>query len=113
MEFVRSSFKKDYSIVDPRMYVIVRKELDATYRSVQGAHALAQYAIENIGYFRLWSNEYLIFLGVRFQSGIQKEMERLDKLGLKYSVFYEPDLLQNTAIACYASPEVFQHLDLA
>lgn len=29
------------------MYILVRKDLAQTYKLVQGAHALAQYALEN------------------------------------------------------------------
>jgi len=98
---------------EPRMYVLVRKELDQTYRNVQGTHAALQYALEHIGETRLWRNEYLIFLGVRFPSGIQEWINKLEDMGLKYSVFYEPDIDQVTALACIADPSVFKDLPLA
>lgn len=101
------------SPVEPRMYVLVRKELDQTYRNVQGTHAAIQYALEHIGQTRLWNNQYLIFLGVRFPSGIQEWVEKLTAMGIKHSVFYEPDIDQVTALACVADPSVFKDLPLA
>lgn len=95
-----------------RMYVLVRKELDATYRSVQGAHALALFSKEFPAEFKEWNNEYLIFLGVRFESGINEWCQRLGPLA-RHSTFFEPDLGQNTAIACYCDTKIFKDLPLA
>lgn len=30
-----------------KMFILVRKDLDSPYKMVQGAHALAQYALEH------------------------------------------------------------------
>jgi hypothetical protein len=98
---------------EPRMYVLVRKELDQTYRNVQGTHAALQYALEHTNSTRVWNNQYLIFLGVRFPSGIREWEEKLTAMGLKYSVFYEPDIDQVTSLACIAEPSVFKDLPLA
>jgi len=98
---------------EKRMYVLVRKELDETYRAVQGAHALAQYSIDHFNNFTIWDNECLIFLGVRFPLGLKLEKVRLIEIGIDFSVFYEPDINQETAIACWTYPEVFKHLSLA
>lgn len=99
--------------IEPRMYVLVRIELDKTYRVVQGSHALAQYAIDHPQEFAKWNNQYLIFLGIRFPSAIEYWTDNLNELGIPFSVFYEPDIFQKTAIACYTSPEVFKNLPLA
>lgn len=98
---------------EPRMYVLVRKELDQTYRAVQGSHALAQYAFEHPKEFADWNNKYLIFLGIRFPMAIEEWTDKLNELKIPFSVFYEPDIFQKTAIACYTSPSVFKDLPLA
>lgn len=98
----------------PRMYVLVRLDLEATYRAVQGTHALAQYAMEHPEEFKMWNNEYLIFLGIRFPREIREWKERLKVAGKKFSSFSEPDQDGfKTAIACYDTGEIFDSLRLA
>jgi hypothetical protein len=96
------------------MYVLVRKDLDETYRCVQGAHALAQFAMEHPDEFYLWNNGYLIFLGIRFPREIREWEERLRLSEKKFSSFSEPDQDGvKTAIACYDTGEIFKNLSLA
>jgi hypothetical protein len=98
----------------PRMYILVRKDLENIYSCVQGAHALAQYAVEHPEEFKLWNNGYLIFLGVRFPREIREWEERLATAGKKFSVFSEPDQDGvKTAIACYDTGDIFCGLRLA
>lgn len=98
----------------PKMYVLVRKELDPMYRGVQGTHAVARYALEYPEKLKEWNNEDLIFLGVRFPTGIERWADKLDEKGLLYSVFYEPDLRDEpTALACYCTGEIFRSLPTA
>lgn len=83
-----------------KMYVIVRNDLSVAYRCVQGAHALAEYAIVNPRKFRKWHNYTLIFLAVPNLITL-KEMDRqLNQSRIDYVCFSEPDLdNQKTAIA--------------
>ena len=92
-----------------KMYVLVRSDLDPTYRCVQGAHALAKYALEYPGEFKDWNNSVIVYLGVRFVSDLKAWARKLgDK---KYSMFLEPDQdMQPTAIACYDSGFIFRNL---
>lgn len=85
-----------------KMYVLVRKDLDAIYRMVQGSHALAQYAIEHPIEMNLWGNRTIVFLGVRNEDALQLIEYKLRMKNKIYSTFREPDLHnQLTAIACY------------
>jgi hypothetical protein len=98
----------------PRMYVLTRLDLEGTYRCVQGAHALAQFAVEHPDEFRRWNNGYLIFLGIRFPREVREWEERLSLAGKKSSSFSEPDQDGvKTAIACYDTGEIFKDLKLA
>lgn len=98
---------------EPRMYVIVRGDLSETYRMVQGAHALAQFAIEHSEEFKKWNNQYLIFLKVFNLISLYDLMEYRFKKA-KISVFKEPDLdNQPTAIAIYDNGKLVQELPLA
>jgi hypothetical protein len=96
------------------MYVLVRNDLAETYRIVQGAHALAQFAIEYSTLFNEWHNSTIVFLGTRNLLELKQYMTRLESSNKIFSRFYEPDLEnQLTAIACYDSGEVFSTLKVA
>ena len=96
------------------MYVLVRKDLDVTYRCVQGAHALAKYAIEYDQNFYEWDNETIVFLCVRNEFELSKYILKAWDHAIPVSVFKEPDMgNQDTALACYCSGDIFKRLPLA
>ena len=48
-----------------KLYVLVRKDLDETYRLVQGGHAIAEYSLRgDKALYQEWNNGTLVFLGV-------------------------------------------------
>lgn len=95
------------------MYVLVRNDLAETYRIVQGAHALAQFAIEYPSLFNEWHNSTIVFLGTKNLLELKQYMSRLEDNKI-FSSFNEPDLEnQLTAIACYDSGEIFSTLKVA
>ena len=100
-----------------KMYVLVRKELDETYRNVQGGHASIEYTLKfsHTDLLKEWQKEpYLIHLGVRFPSELIVWQERLSRFGIKFCTWCEPDLDgQMTAIACIDTGEIFKDLPLA
>jgi len=98
----------------PKMYVLVRQDLSETYRLVQGAHALAQYALEHGELFRVWNNGTVIFLAVRNLIEMREWEGRLIMEGKQFSAFYEPDLDgQVTAVACFNLGSIFSVLRMA
>jgi hypothetical protein len=112
--------------VEPRMYVVVRKDLDQTYRMVQGAHALAAYAMDYPDRAREWDNEYLIFLGTFLEASLEKLFlglmqysDEMEGVGFPIAVFKEPDQKdQLTAIAVFEDgrghvSKLLRHLPLA
>jgi len=108
--------KKPQPPREPRMYLIVRSDLDTTYRVVQGAHALAKYAMEHPDEFHKWNNQFLIVLSVWNLQALYVLGEKLQNEypDLKFSAFIEPDQDHRvTAIACYTTGEVFEGLPLA
>jgi len=79
---------------------------------VQGAHALAEYAIKFPNQFHQWNNGYLIFLSV-FNLKALKDL-RLNLYDKDAAVFCEPDLdNQITAIAIYDDGRLVKGLPLA
>lgn len=102
IKLIKKIFKKRSIDTQRKMYLILREDLNFKY--IQGAHALAQMAIEHPTSFISWHNEYLICLSVFNGLELQKVLEILNNtLRVTYSVFYEPDLKSNlpTAIALY------------
>jgi len=99
--------------LEPRMYVVVRRDLSETYRMVQGSHALSEYALKYPDKFKQWNNQYLIFLSV-FNLKALRDL-KINLTGkIEFSTFYEPDLdNQETAIALYATGELVKNLPLA
>ena len=96
-----------------KMYVITRKDLGAIYKMVQGAHALAQYLLTQHQLGQLWGNEYLIFLEVQDKEGLTKLAEKLSIQDIKFSLFYEPDIEEVTALACYCEEKQFKNYKVA
>jgi hypothetical protein len=98
------------------MYVLVRNDLASTYKNVQGAHALAQFALQHPKEFREWNNTTLVFLGIPNLREMRFWHVNLSKKQRKKvrSIFCEPDLDdQITAIACYDTGIIFRKLYLA
>jgi len=95
----------------PKMYGLVRRDLSETYRLVQGAHALAQYALEHVDLFHVWGNGTIVFLAVRNLAEIREWQNTLHVNGKRYSCFHEPDLDGHlTAIACFDTGGIFSGL---
>ena len=83
------------------------ENLDPVYACVQSGHAVAQYLIENPN--SDWQNNYLIYL----KADLSKLIKKLDRLGIYYTVFREPDLDNRiTAVAVLENRDVFKRLQL-
>jgi hypothetical protein len=89
-----------------RLYVLVSKELDPIYASVQGGHAVAQWLLDNKE-TQTWNNNYLIYVS----ADIPIWKLKLQLKELPHSVFYEPDLGDiPTAIAIENDGYLFRNL---
>ena len=77
---------------EPRMYLILREDLSMKY--IQGAHGLAQFALEQPCAFKSWDNGYLICLSTF--NGLALEELRIKLRDTpnfpNFSTFWEPDL---------------------
>ena len=92
-----------------RLYVLVRKDLPESYRSVQAGHAVAEWLLCD----QTWKNETLVYLGVKDENELMSWKERLDFKNKKYAAFREPDIgNQLTAIASVNDGRIFKNLDL-
>jgi hypothetical protein len=82
--------------------VITRKDISFGYQGVQGMHSAIQFIFEHPEFAREWyhNSNYLGFLSVADEQELHQLAERAESLGLKYSIFKEPDIGdQATAIA--------------
>ena len=108
-----------------KMYVLVRTDMPPIHRAVQGMHAVAAYLIN--GKFTLtatnrakshssiWSNGYLITLGVDNESELCRWENKLSASGKSFATFVEPDWESGptkTALACISYGEEFADLPL-
>lgn len=94
-----------------KLFVLVREDLDISYRFVQGAHAVAEWSLK---YPDQWKNETLIFLSVKNEFQLIKWIEKLKIKKMKYVCFNEPDIGNEiTAIATLGDNEIFKKLKLA
>lgn len=90
-----------------RLITVTRQDLSAGYQTAQTAHVLGEYAYKRPFQFWLWRkiSGYLICLAVKDSEELTKLMKQLDKKGLKYVSFFEPDVGQITSIAITPSEE--------
>ena len=111
---IKTLFRRSYVPMEPRMYVLVRNDLSTRYSSVQGCHAVAQYALDHPEEFKAWGNRTILFLGVRNLIELRAWEVELRENYKVFSVFREPDLdNQETTLACYDTGEIFRKLPLA
>lgn len=93
-----------------KMFVIVRRDLTPSQQAVQGGHALAEFLL-NQGTW--WKNGTLIYLGVKGVKQLNNLMMKFNRDGIKYSVFYEPDMeYEPTAIATDCENRFIEKLNL-
>lgn len=83
--------------IEPRMYVIVREDLSMKY--IQGAHALAEFALDYYEKFQEWENKYIIFLSVFNGLALEDLKIKLLSKNVALSEFIEPDLQSNLPTA--------------
>lgn len=94
-----------------KLFVIVRKDLTTSQMAVQAGHAVAEYLLHS--HFSRWSNEILIYLGVKNLIQLEKLKYKLDVEDIKYIEFREPDLNNEvTAIASDINCKYFERLNL-
>lgn len=87
-----------------KLYVLVRNDMPKNYQAVQAGHAVAEHMLN---YPETWKNQTLVYLRVENENNLFQYLERVCKIGGKYSPFYEPDMDdQMTAMAVLSDPKV-------
>ncbi len=94
-----------------KLFVVVRKDLTPSQQAVQAGHALASYLLHSLNL--RWKNETLVYLGVKDGFQLERIKYKLNKSGIEYYEFNEPDLNnETTAIASDQECELFEKLNL-
>jgi hypothetical protein len=97
------------------MYVLVRKDLDETYRIVQGSHAVVEYSLHgDREQYDRWHNSTIVFLGVQNEGALKLWQLKLGDRNRCFTAWHEPDLNgQLTALACIDTGGIFRKLNTA
>jgi len=91
-----------------KLYVIVRKDLSISQRTVQAGHAIAEFLLH--GPFSRWSNGTLICLGVKGLNQLENIKRKFEWEDIPYR---EPDLNNEvTAIATDIHNKYIEKLNL-
>lgn len=88
--------------------MITRADISPGYQGVQSIHAGIQFIFEHPEFAREWyhNSNYLGFLSVANEQELHRLVEQAASLGLKHSIFKEPDIGdQVTAIALESGPK--------
>ena len=83
--------------MQPRMYVLVRKDLRISQIVVQAVHAAAEYL--RINPKTPWSNGVLVAMGVDNLAHLKQMEKEITDFGAKSAIFYEDDIREETALA--------------
>ena len=88
--------------INNKLRVVTRRDLDIAHQAVQAAHAAIdfqhQHPVEASDWHKV--SNYLVFLTVEDENGLDKLITKASLLGIKYTVFREPDMgNQITAVA--------------
>jgi len=107
----RKNEKGENDMEEPRLYVLVRRDLPMSQQVVQSGHAVAEWLIR--GPKTKWKNGTLIVLGVTGVRALKSWQARLEGNDVPYRIFREPDLGdQPTALAAVHTGEIFKPLKL-
>ena len=90
-----------------KLYVVTRSDLKPGSQAVQAIHAANQFVIDFQTEFECWfeQSNTLALLSVSDEDALKRLADRADDLGLKLSLFREPDLGDAlTAIALQPGP---------
>jgi hypothetical protein len=90
-----------------KLFVLVRKDLSTIQQAVQAGHAIAEFMKEHRD--TLWTNGTLVYLGVNDLDHLTYWGGRLKDEGISHSVFFEPDVSSETALAFRLDVGVVEH----
>lgn len=94
--------------ITPKLVVVTRQDLNPGYQAVQSGHAIAIFAANKRELFDRWhkDSQYLVMLAARNEEHLKDQIGKINKLGIEYVEFNEPDIdNQLTAFCFYANTD--------
>lgn len=90
-----------------RLVTIIREDLSPGYQIAQTVHVVAEYTMMNPELIKEWytRNNYVLSLSVKNKEELTEFATQLHKLGVKFNIFYEPDINEMTSVAFISTDE--------
>lgn len=90
-----------------RLVTIIREDLSPGYQIAQTVHAVAEYTMMNPELIKEWytRSNYVLSLSVKDVEELVEFGRQLHLLGVKFNIFYEPDVNEMTSIAFVSTYE--------
>lgn len=89
-----------------KMYIIVRQDLSRAYQIPQSIHAKDEFTHKYPEIEKKWHEESntLAVLGVANENELFQLVGNIHAAGLKFALFFEPDIDEHTAVAVEPGP---------
>lgn len=89
-----------------KLYVLVRGDLSRSQQAVQSCHATAEFMLHN----DCWKNHTIVLLRLEDNDHLNEWNQRVAEHRIPFEIFYEPDIGEHTAIACYPDGKLHNYL---
>ena len=98
-----------------KMYVLVRKDLPRSQRTVQACHVVAEYLLKEYVFTNLdtipsWDNGTMIVYEVANKEDLKLWQQKLEKY--TSHLFYEPDVDEYTSLCCVLSDQEAEQAEI-
>lgn len=95
-----------------KLYVIVRNDISAGLQLSQSCHAAIQFQYEHQEISIEWhtNSNYIVILAAKDEQDLLRLLEKSRKLGLKSSVFVEPDFGNEVTAIAFEPSELTQKM---
>lgn len=89
-----------------KLYTVTRRDLSAGQQLAQSLHSISDYSVKHPETFKEWNttSNYIVALSTENEQSLKNIIGRLDKEGIEYTAFVEPDL-NNEITSITISPE--------
>lgn len=94
-----------------KMYIIVRDDLSNYQKSIEGAHALAAFAIENQILFQRWLNKEIVYLETDEEVMQAVKIKLSTKENIKFVTFQNSKMKHQTTAMAFVANE-FNHKEV-
>ena len=89
-----------------KLYTVTRRDLSAGQQLAQSLHSISDFSVKHPETFKKWNltSNYIVALSTENEESLKNIIGKLDKEGIEYTAFVEPDL-NNEITSITISPE--------